>query len=106
MVSGSPRSMPTVTAGGVVFVGSPCKLDSVGGCNGTGLFGGALWALDANTGALLNNGKPIITTPKDIRMGAVVDGQWIFVLDNFGALYGLTIDPNVKTIPNGFAQIR
>ena len=106
ITSGTPRSMPTVTAGGVVFVGTPCKRDVAGGCNGTGSFGGALWALDASSGALLNGGKPIITTPKDIRMGAVVDGNWVFVFDNYGSLYGLTIDPNILTIPNGFSQIR
>jgi hypothetical protein len=91
--------MPTVTAGGVVFVGTPCELDNNGGCTGTsGKYGGALWALDASSGALLNGGNPIITTASQIRMGPVVDGDWVYVFDNNSDFYALTIDPNFQAI--------
>jgi len=103
IVTGTPRSMPTITAGGVVFVGTSCKRDGKGGCAGTaGDDGGALWALDASSGALLNGGNPVITTPSHIRMGAVADADWIFLLDNNGDFYGLTIDPAYPAIPNTF----
>jgi len=105
LVAGAPRSMPTVTAGGVVLVGTPCERDGSGGCTGTsGTFGGALWALNASSGALLNGGKPLITTPSPIRMGAVVDGDWVYLFDNSGYLYGLTIDPHYAPIANRFLR--
>jgi hypothetical protein len=103
MLSGTPHSMPTVTAGGVVFLGTPCKVDVTEGCSGQ-QFGGALWALDASSGAVLNNGRPIFTTPKAIRMGAVVDGDWVFLLDEYGDMYGYTIDPNFS--PTSSARVR
>lgn len=96
VVAGAPRSEVTVTAGGVVFVGTPCELDSSNGCTGTtGNYGGALWALDAVTGTLLNGGNPIVTTPSQIRMGAVADADWVYVIDQEGHFYGLTVDPSV-----------
>jgi hypothetical protein len=102
-----PRSMPTVTAGNVVFMGTPCERDSSGGCTGTlGTYGGALWALNASSGALLNGGNPIITTPQHIRMGVVVDADWVYLLDNGGDLYGFTIDPNFPPIQNTFVHSR
>ena len=102
-----PRSMPTVTAGGVVFLGTPCERDSTGGCTGTsGTYGGALWALNASSGALLNGGKPLITTPAHIRMGVVVDADWVYLLDNAGDFYGFTIDSNFPPIQNTFVHSR
>jgi hypothetical protein len=95
-----PRSSPTVTAGGVVLAGTPCSFDGSGGCLPTigATFGGALWALDASTGALLNGGKPVLLTGDHIRVPAVVDGLWVYVQDNGADLYALTLDPNVKSI--------
>jgi hypothetical protein len=99
--------MPTVTAGNVVFMGTPCERDSSGGCTGTlGTYGGALWALNASSGALLNGGNPIITTPQHIRMGVVVDADWVYLLDNGGDLYGFTIDPNFPPIQNTYLRAR
>lgn len=117
------RSVPAVSAGGVVFVGTPCQPTGAGGCAGsittagaktvsTGAtrepaiccsppstaVGGAVWALDASTGAVLNGGAPLLTTPAVIRMPPTIDGNWIFVIDNGGDMYGLTIDPSVKAI--------
>jgi len=103
-VAGAPRSMPTVTAGGVVLLGTPCQRDSTGGCTGTGAFGGAMWALDASSGALLNGGKPILTTPAQIRMGAVADADWLYVLDDAGDLDGLTIDSHFAAVANRFVK--
>jgi hypothetical protein len=103
----APRSMPTVTAGGLVFIGTPCERDSIGGCTGTsGTYGGALWALNASSGVLFHGGRPIITTPQQIRMGVVVDGDWVFLLDNGGDLYGFTTDPNFPPIKNTFINSR
>ncbi len=104
--NGPPRSSPTVTAGGVVLVGTPCTIDNSGGCQPTvgANFGGALWALDAATGALLNNGKPLLLTGDHIRAAPVVDGNWVFVEDDGAGLYGLTIDPNVKAISSRHVQ--
>jgi hypothetical protein len=115
--SGIPRSVPAVSAGGVVFVGTPCNPDGNGGCSGASLAArsrsaqsaqrkpliccsgpgqgeGALWAVDASTGAVLNGGLALIYTAGPIRVPPTIDGNWIFVLDNNGDLYALTIDPN------------
>jgi hypothetical protein len=96
-----PRSAPTVTAGGVVFAGTPCTpVMSSGTCGAASEsdLQGALWALDASTGAILNGGKPLLFTGDVIRMAPVVDGNWLWVIDNSGNFYGLTIDPSVKAI--------
>ena len=94
-----PRSAPIATAGNTLFVGTPCSPDGSGGCRATiGANGGALWALDARTGALLGGGKPILHTPDHIRMAPVIDGKWVFVIDDNADLYGLTIDSNVKAV--------
>lgn len=94
-----PRSAPTVTAGGVVFTGTPCSPDGNGGCGPTiTTNGGALWALDAVSGVLLNNGLPVLLTGSHIRAPAVADGTWVYVQDDGAGLYGLTIDPSVKAI--------
>ena len=88
------RSAPTVTAGGVVLLGTPCAPTSDGtGCLATpsGKIGGALWAIDASSGAVLGGGKPILFMPSPIRMAPVVDGNWVFVLDAGGHLAGLTL---------------
>jgi hypothetical protein len=115
------RSVPAVTAGGVVFVGTPCEVTPASTCTGSvtpagvqtakpqgarrvpaccaspsSNVGGALWALDAGTGAVLNGGNPIITTPGVLRMPPTIDGNWVFVVDNNGNMYGLTIDPSIK----------
>ncbi len=118
---GLPRSVPAVSAGGVVFIGTICT-SSGNGCSATastpsiarpraaagrgpliccappGNSGGALWALDASTGTVLNGGNPLIVTSGPIRMPPTIDGNWIFVLDNDGNMYGLTIDPSVPAI--------
>jgi hypothetical protein len=85
--NGQPRSAPTVTAGNVVFVASPTAS------------GSQMWALDATTGAVLHGGTPIFTTPNLVRMPPVIDGQWMYVLDQGGNLFGYTINPNVARVP-------
>jgi hypothetical protein len=67
-------------------------------CAPPGTAGGALWAIDASTGNVLNNGDPIIITGSPIRMAPTIDGKWLFLLDNGGNLYGLTIDPSYPAI--------
>jgi hypothetical protein len=94
----NPRSAPTVTAGGVVFLGTPCTSDGAGGCGAPGTLNGAIWAVDATTGSVLNGGKPVLITGDNIRMAPSVDGQWVFVLDGSGNFYGLTVDPSVKAV--------
>lgn len=84
--SSIPRSVPAVSAGGVVFAGSV-----------TGN-GGALWAIDASTGVVLNGGAPLLQTSGPMRVPPTIDGKWIFVLDNSGNMYGLTIDSNYAAI--------
>ena len=81
-----------------MLVGTPCTPDGSGGCQprSGAQFGGALWALDAASGAMLNNGKPVLLTGDHIRAPAAVDGEWVFVQDDGADLYGLTIDPNVQ----------
>ena len=104
----NPRSAPTVTAGGVVFIGTPCTPVTASGvtscsASGSGSPNGAVWALDASTGNVLGGGNPIVTTGDTIRMAPTVDGLWMWVCDQSGNLYGLTIDPTVtakhRTIP-------
>jgi hypothetical protein len=51
---------------------------------------GGLYALDASSGALLNGGNPLFTTNGPGRMGPIVDGDWIWISDSSGDLYGLT----------------
>jgi hypothetical protein len=86
---GIPRSVPAASAGGVVFAGSV----------GKGGTGGDLWAVDASTGVVLNGGNPILQTSGYLRTPAVIDGDWLFVIDDSGNLYGLTIDSNYAAIP-------
>jgi hypothetical protein len=117
---GQPRTAPAVSAGGVVFVGTICT-PTGDGCSATaasavlrrgaatvrkpficcapaGTGGGALWALDASSGAVLNGGEPLIITSGPLRMPPTIDGNWVFVLDNNGDMYGLTIDPNYPAV--------
>jgi hypothetical protein len=94
----NPRSAPTVTAGGVVFIGTPCTSNGNGGCGSGGAANGAIWAVGAATGSVLNGGKPVLITGDDIRMAPSADGLWVFVLDGSGNLYGLTVDPSVKAV--------
>jgi hypothetical protein len=94
----NPRSAPTVTAGGVVFIGTPCTPNGSGGCGAPGALGGALWAVNGNTGAVLNGGSPLVVTGDNIRMAPSADGDWVFLLDNSGNMYGFTIDSNYKAI--------
>jgi outer membrane protein assembly factor BamB len=83
---GTPRSVPAVSAGGVIFAGT---------VNGVG---GSVWAIDASTGTVLNGGNPLLQTSANIRMPATIDGNWVFVLDNSGNMYGLTTDPTYPAI--------
>lgn len=122
---GVPRSVPAVSAGGVVFVGTPCT-PSGNTCSATttsssmrrtaaarriplicctpaGTGGGAVWALDASTGAVLNGGTPVIVTAATLRVPPTIDGNWLFVMDNQGDFYGLTLDP---TVPTAAAKLR
>ena len=93
---GAQRSVPAVSAGGVVFVGTACTPTGAGTCAGSpsasasqritagaaghlaaatgprklavccsppgSAVGGAIWALNAFTGAVLNGGNPLLTT--------------------------------------------
>ena len=94
------RSPPTVSAGGVLFAGTPCTPDGNGGCAAAigSTIRGALWALDAQNGTLLSGGKPILITGDHIRAPAVVDGNWVYVLDDGANMYGLTLDPSYPVI--------
>jgi hypothetical protein len=83
--SDAPRSVPAASAGGVVFAGS-----------GTGV-----WALNASTGAILGGG-PFLRTGGSMRMPVTIDGNWVFVIDNNGNLYGLTTDTNFPTVQAKF----
>ena len=93
-----PRSAPTVTAGGVAFMGTPCTSNGSGGCGTPGAPSGALWAVDASTGTVLGGGNPVLMTPDNIRMAPSADGYWLWVMDDSGNLYGLTVDPSVHAI--------
>ncbi len=89
----NPRSAPTVTAGGVVFIGTPCQLN--GNTCGVGSNpGGALWAVDASAGTVYG-GKQLFATNGNIRMPPTVDGLWVWVYDTSGTLYAFTVDPTV-----------
>jgi hypothetical protein len=57
-----------------------------------------LWAVDATAGTVLNGGKPLVVTGDNIRMAPSADGQWVFLLDGSGNLYGLTVDQTVPAI--------
>jgi hypothetical protein len=92
------RSAPTVTAGGVVFMATPCTSNGNGGCTTAGKINGAVWAVDAATGALLGGGKPLLVMSDTALMAPSADGLWVYVLDNSGNLYGLTIDASVRAI--------
>ena len=59
---------------------------------------GGLYALDASSGALLNGGNPLFTTNQPARMGPIVDGNWIWISDSGGDLYGLTIDSSTPSV--------
>jgi hypothetical protein len=98
----TPRTAPVVTAGGVVFLGTPCTSNGAGGCGTPGTPAGALWAVDAKTSAVLNGGRPLLVTGDALRMAPSVDGKWLFVFDQSGNLYGLTVDPSV---PAAAAQL-
>jgi hypothetical protein len=90
--TGFARSAPAVTAGGLLLSGTSCNFDAQGGCAGYGAdVGGAVWLEDATTGAVLDGGLPLVRTPNDVRMAPVVDGNWVYVLDNGGNLYGFTL---------------
>jgi hypothetical protein len=119
--TGVPRSVPAASAGGVVFVGTPCSPDGNGGCNAVTPSSskrstaatlrkpsiccsppapgdGALWAIDASTGTVLNGGEPLIYTSSPLRAPPTIDGNWIFVVDTNGDMYGLTIDSSFPTV--------
>ncbi len=94
----APRSSPTVTSGGVVFMGTPCTSNNSGGCGAPGAVNGALWAVDASTGNVLDGGNPALVTTDDLRMAPVADGEWLYMMDNSGNVYALTVDPAVKAV--------
>jgi hypothetical protein len=92
---GIARSPPVASAGGVVLMGTPCTPNAqMTNCvtPTAAQAQGAVWALDATTGAVLNGGAPIVITAYPVRMPPVVDGQWIFIQDVNGGLYGLEIN--------------
>ena len=60
--------------------------------------GNAVWALDASTGAILNGGQPFAQTSGTMRMPATIDGDWVFIIDNNGNLYGYTTDSRYAAI--------
>jgi hypothetical protein len=88
--SGGMRSAPTVTSGGVVLITAPVNSSGAG----------ALFALDASSGAVLNGGNPIFTANGPARMGPIVDGNWVWLSDSTGDLYGLTIDASTPALRN------
>jgi len=55
--------------------------------------------VSATTGAVLNGGNPVLITGDSIRMAPTVDGLWMWVSDQSGNLYGLTLDPSVLAKP-------
>jgi hypothetical protein len=77
-----PRSVPAASAGGVVFAG----------------VGTSIWALDATTGAILGGGQPFAQTSGNMRMPVTIDGNWVYVIDNNGNLYGYTTDSRFATV--------
>jgi hypothetical protein len=80
-------------------MGTPCTVSgSTCGAASSANPTGALWAIDASTGAVLGSGNPVLMTPDHIRMAPSADGLWVWVFDNSGNLYGLTVDPNVKAV--------
>jgi hypothetical protein len=85
--SDAPRGVPATSAGGVVFAGT----------------GTTVWALNASTGTILNSGQPFLHTGGSMRMPVTIDGNWVFVIDNNGNLYGLTTD---SRFPTAQAQLR
>jgi outer membrane protein assembly factor BamB len=85
--SGTARAVPAPSAGGVVFAGTS-----------DGNTGGYVYAVKASTGDVLNGGNPVLHTSGTLRMPPTIDGNWIFVIDNNGNLYGLTIDPSYAAI--------
>ncbi len=96
----APRSAPTVTAGGVVFLATPCTNSNptTGSCGPVGALNGAVWAIDARTGAVLDGGKPVLITGDNIRMAPSADGLWVYVLDDSGNFTALTVDPAVQAV--------
>jgi hypothetical protein len=80
--SDAPRGVPAASAGGVLFAGA----------------GTTLWALNASTGTILNGGQPFLRTGGGMRMPVTIDGNWVFVIDNNGNLYGLTTDTRFSTV--------
>ncbi len=80
--SSGTRSVPAASAGGVVFAGS----------------GATVFELNASSGAILNGGAPFLTTSGSMRMPVTIDGNWVFVIDNSGDLYGFTTDTRFPAI--------
>jgi hypothetical protein len=61
--------------------------------------GETVWELSASTGAILNGGAPFFRTGGQMRMPVTIDGDWVFVIDNSGDLYGFTTDAHYPTVP-------
>jgi len=49
---------------------------------------------------VLNGGNPIFTANGPARMGPIVDGNWVWLSDSTGDLYGLTIDASTPALRN------
>jgi hypothetical protein len=119
--AGVTRSVPAVSAGGVIFVGTPCTPDGNGSCTSStttnarsratfrpskpaiccapaGGGRGAVWAISASSGAVLNGGLPLFYTDAPVRAPPTIDGDWIYVVDISGDLYGLTLDTSYPPI--------
>jgi outer membrane protein assembly factor BamB len=95
----NPRSAPTATAGGVVFMGTACTPDSTNTICTTPSASneqGAVWAVNAANGTVLNGGNPVLITGGPVKMAPVVDGDNVYVVDNNGELYGLSIDSDLQ----------
>jgi hypothetical protein len=130
--AGVTRSVPAVSAGGVIFVGTPCTPDGNGSCTSsttatsrlraslgpgrlssavapkrskpaiccapTGDSGGAIWEISASSGTVLNGGLPLFYTDAPVRAPPTIDGDWLYVMDISGDLYGLTLDSSYPPI--------
>jgi hypothetical protein len=49
---------------------------------------------------VLSGGAPILETASAIRMAPVISGNRLWLLDNDGDLYGMTLDPNIPAVAN------
>jgi hypothetical protein len=47
---------------------------------------------------VLNGGEPLLITASQLRMAPSADGDWLFLIDDGGNFYGLTIDSTIPAI--------